>query len=129
MFERSYIVTKSKLRERSVGQRFDARMRRELEDLTAGVCRALSDPKRLLILYALSERPRAVGELAELLEVSSSNVSQHLALLRDRGLVDAERDANRVIYTLRDGRVVGALDTLRAVMGDDLDRRRALRLG
>jgi DNA-binding transcriptional ArsR family regulator len=108
--------------------RFDTRLRQELQDLTADVCRALSDPKRLLILYALSDRPRAVGELAELLGVSSSNVSQHLALLRDRGLVDAERDANRVIYTLRDQRLVGAIDTLRAVMGDELERRRAIRV-
>lgn len=108
---------------------FDARLREELEELTAGVCRALSDPKRLMILYALSVSPRSVGELAELLEVSPSNVSQHLALLRDRGLVDAEREANRVIYTLRDLRVVEAIDTLRAVRTDELDRRRAIRAG
>lgn len=110
-------------------ERFDARLREELEELTAGVCRALSDPKRLMILYALANRPRAVGELAELLDVSPSNVSQHLGLLRDRGLVDAEREANRVICTLRDDRVVDAIDVLRAVMSDELDRRRAIRAG
>jgi DNA-binding transcriptional ArsR family regulator len=108
-------------------ERFDARLREELEELTAGVCRALSDPKRLMILYALADHPRAVGELAELLEVSASNVSQHLGLLRDRGLVDADRDANRVIYRLRDRRVIKAIDTLRAVMSAELDRRQALR--
>jgi len=108
-------------------ERFDARLRDELEELTAGVCRALSDPKRLMILYGLAERPRSVGELAELLEVSQSNVSQHLALLRDRGLVDPEREANRVIYALRDPRIVEAIDVLRAVMSDELDRRRAIR--
>jgi ArsR family transcriptional regulator len=112
-----------------VAERFDARLKEELEELTAGVCRALSDPKRLMILYALADRPRAVGELAELLEVSPSNVSQHLGLLRDRGLVDAERDANRVIYTLRDRRVVEAIDVMRTVMTDELDRRRAIRAG
>ena len=108
-------------------ERFDQRLREELEDLTAGVCRALSDPKRLMILYALDEGPRSVGELADLLEISQSNVSQHLALLRDRGLVDAERDANRVIYTMRHPRLVKAVDLLRTVMTDELDRRRALR--
>lgn len=112
-----------------MAERFDARLREELEELTAGVCRALSDPKRLMILYALADHPLAVGELAELLEVSASNVSQHLGLLRDRGLVDAEREANRVIYTLRDRRVIEAIDTLRAVMSDELDRRRAIRAG
>jgi DNA-binding transcriptional ArsR family regulator len=110
-------------------EQFDARLREELEELTSGVCRALSDPKRLMILYALAGQPRAVGELAELLNVSPSNVSQHLGLLRDRGLVDADREANRVIYTLRDRRVVEAIDLLRAVMSDELDRRRAIRAG
>lgn len=112
-----------------MADRFDARLRAELEELTAGVCRALSDPKRLMILYSLADRGRAVGELAELLGVSPSNVSQHLGLLRDRGLVDAERDANRVIYTLRDRRVVEVIDVLRVVMSDELDRRRAVRSG
>ena len=106
---------------------FDPRLREELEDLTAGVCRALNDPKRLMILYALADEPRSVGELTRLLGISQSNVSQHLAVLRDRGLVDAERDGNRVIYTLRDRRLVGAIDLLRQVMKDELDRRRGLR--
>ncbi len=117
------------IEEQETARRFDGRLRSELEELTAGVCRALSDPKRLMILYALAEKSRAVGELAELIDVSHSNVSQHLGVLRDRGLVDAEREANRVIYTLRDTRVVDAIDVLRAVMTDDLDRRRALRAG
>ena len=108
-------------------ERFDDRLREELEDLTAGVCRALSDPKRLMILYALHDGPRSVGELAALLAVSQPNVSQHLSLLRDRGLVDTERDANRVIYTLRHPHLVEALDLLRGVMNDELERRRAIR--
>ena len=105
----------------------DPNLRAELEELTSSVCRALNDAKRLLLLYALAGSPRSVGELAELLEVSQSNVSQHLGVLRDRGLVDAARDANRVIYSLRDKRVVKAIDLLRGVMNDELARRQALR--
>lgn len=110
-----------------VGTGFDPQLKQELEDLTAGVCRALSDPKRLMILYALAERPRSVGALCGLIDASQSNVSQHLAVLRDRGLVDAARDGTRIIYTLRDPRLVDAIDTLRRVVSDELDRRRALR--
>jgi DNA-binding transcriptional ArsR family regulator len=104
-----------------------ANLRAELEELTAGMCRALNDPKRLMMLYALAGRPRSVGELVETLGLSQSNVSQHLAVLRDRGLVESTRDANRVIYTLRDPRVVDAIDLLREVMSDELVRRQALR--
>src|SRR5688572_8386321 len=86
----------------------DDNLRAELEELTASVCRALNDPKRLLILYALGDEQRSVGDLCELLDLSQSNVSQHLAVLRDGGIVDSTRDANRVIYSLRDRRVLNA---------------------
>jgi ArsR family transcriptional regulator len=102
-------------------------LREELEELTAGVCKALNDPKRLHILYALGEGPRSVGELCAELDVAQSNVSQHLAILRDRGLVEATRDGNRVFYDLRDHRVIDAIDLLREVMNEELDRRRSLR--
>jgi ArsR family transcriptional regulator len=102
-------------------------LRSELEELTASVCRALNDAKRLLILYAIADHALSVSELAQLLEVSQSNVSQHLAVLRDRGLVETARDANRVLYSLRDRRVVSAIDLLRGVMNDELARRHALR--
>jgi DNA-binding transcriptional ArsR family regulator len=103
------------------------KLRQELEELTASVCKALNDPKRLAILYALSEASHSVTDLCELLEVSQSNISQHLTMLRDRGLVDTQRDGNRVIYALRDRRVVDAIDLLRSVMNDEVARRHALR--
>lgn len=107
----------------------DPELKRELGDLTAGMCRALNDPKRLMILYALSEAPRSVGALGALLDASQPNVSQHLAVLRDRGLVDSERDGARAVYSLRHPRVVEAIDILREVASDELDRRSALRIG
>lgn len=110
-------------------QRLDDRLRAELEELTAGVCRALNDPKRLFLLYALADEAHSVTELCDLLGLPQSNVSQHLAILRDRALVDAERQGNRVIYALRDRRVVDAIDLLREVMNDEVRRRHELRGG
>ncbi|SRR6266508_537837 len=104
-------------------------LRAELEELTSTVCRALNDPKRLMILYALGDKQHSVGELCSLLEFSQSNMSQHLAVMRDRGLVDTTRDGNRVIYNLRDRRLLDAIDLLRDVMNDDLARRHTLRTG
>lgn len=104
-----------------------ASLRTELDELTASMCKALNDPKRLAALYALAGGSYSVTELCGLLEVSQSNLSQHLAVLRDRGLVDTERIGNKVIYTLRDRRVVKAIDLLRAVMNDEVARRHALR--
>lgn len=108
-------------------RRMGAGLRAELEDLTDGVCKALNDPKRLAILYVLADAPHSVNQLCEELGAAQSNVSQHLAILRDRGMVDAERTGNRVIYSLRDRRVVEAIDLLRCVMTDELQRRHDLR--
>ncbi|HEX9696146.1 MAG TPA: metalloregulator ArsR/SmtB family transcription factor [Actinomycetota bacterium] len=105
----------------------DASVRNEIYELHARLCKALADPKRLLIINALRDAQKSVGELTTELELSQSNVSQHLAVLRERGVVSANRDGNNVFYSLKDARVVEALDLLRAVMASQLDRRSELR--
>lgn len=104
----------------------DPLLRQELDHLTSRMCRALNDPKRLMLLYLLGQRARTVSELCEELEASQSNVSQHLAVLRDRGLVDAQREGSYVTYTLRHPRVLEAIDLLREVMAEELARQRFL---
>jgi ArsR family transcriptional regulator len=105
----------------------DPLLRQELGDLHAGMCKALSDPKRLAILYALHDSAQTVGELCAAIGASQPNTSQHLAFLRERGVIDAQRRGNTVVYSLRYPAVVGALDLLREVMADELARRQALR--
>ena len=95
--------------------RLDARTRRDLYDLHSLLCKALADPKRLLIINALRDGAMTVSELVAELEVSQSNASQHLGILRDRGVVRATRQGNSVAYSLRDMRVLEAVDLLRAV--------------
>lgn len=95
--------------------RLDAQIRRDFYDLHALLCKALADPKRLLIISALRDGPKTVGELTAELEFSQSNTSQHLAILRDRGVVRATRQGNNVAYSLRDVRVLEAVDLFRAV--------------
>jgi len=105
----------------------DALLRQELDELVASMCKALNDPKRLLLLYALRFSPQTVSELCQVIEAPQSNTSQHLAVLRDRGLVEAERQGNNVVYSLRHPKIIEAIDMLRAVMSDELERQRALR--
>lgn len=62
---------------------------------------ALADPTRRRILDYLRERPRLVGELADLLEMSQPGVSKHLRVLREAGVVRARQDAQRRWYELR----------------------------
>lgn len=101
-------------------------LRREVHQLHAGICQALSDPNRILILYELRESPRNVGELAETLSMSQPTVSRHLKVLRERGMVLAAREGTSVYYSLRDARVIEALNLLRAVLAAILEQRTAL---
>jgi DNA-binding transcriptional ArsR family regulator len=64
---------------------------------------ALSDPNRRAVLELLLERPRPVGELVERLGLSQPGTSKHLKVLREAGLVQVRRDANRRVYALDPG--------------------------
>lgn len=94
----------------------DERLEQEINLLHARVCSALADPTRILLLYALAEGPKYVGELAEELDLPQPTVSRHLKILRERPLVTAERNGSSVYYSLSDSRIIEALDLLRAVL-------------
>ncbi|MCB8981601.1 MAG: winged helix-turn-helix transcriptional regulator [Ardenticatenaceae bacterium] len=98
----------------------------ELTILHAGICQALSDPKRILILYALHERPRHVNDLAADLELPQPTVSRHLRVLRQQSLVLTEREGTWTKYRLADRRIIQVLDTMRQVMFDGLKRKTAV---
>ena len=92
-------------------------------ELQAEICRTLSHPVRIAILHLLADEPREVGRLAADLGISQPNASQHLAVMRAAGLVEAERDGRGVLYRLADPDVIGACDRMAQVM-----RRRLARL-
>lgn len=96
----------------------DQQLTREIELLYERVCKSLGDPKRVMILYALAERPMYVSELAEELKIPQPTISRHLKILSDRCMVTANRDGTAVYYAVKDMRVLQALDILRAVLRD-----------
>ena len=104
----------------------DKKLLKEINQLHAEICGGLSDPKRIAILYALSEGAKNVMELAEILEMPQPTTSRHLKILRERGMVIPERKGSNIIYTLGDKRIIRALDLLREVLGDHLSKRSAL---
>jgi len=91
--------------------------------MEAELCSAFADPTRILILYELDEHPRNVNELTADLNLPQPTISRHLKVLREKGLVSAERQGTNMLYSLADHRLIEALDTLRAVMRDRIVRR------
>jgi DNA-binding transcriptional ArsR family regulator len=98
----------------------------EIAELHANLCLALAEPTRLTLLYVLSEKPCNVTELTEKLDTHQSSVSRHLRVLRDGGLVRATRQGASVLYELTDHRVIEALDILRSVLRDRIQRSAVL---
>lgn len=96
---------------------------REIELLHKTVCQAVNDPKRIQILYALSESPRNVTELSQALEMPQPTVSRHLGILRQRSIVSTQRDGAAVIYSLANGKVVQILDLMRVLMRDVVEQQ------
>ncbi|WP_326692321.1 MULTISPECIES: metalloregulator ArsR/SmtB family transcription factor [unclassified Streptomyces] len=85
--------------------------------------RALADPIRCRLLLALREAPAYPSDLADSLAISRTRLSNHLACLRDCGLVTAVPDGRRTRYELADARLGHALDDLRnAVIAVEADR-------
>lgn len=104
----------------------DKQLRKEINQLHAEICGGLSDPNRIAILYALAEKPESVMELADALDMPQPTLSRHLKILRERGMVVAERQGANIVYSLGDKRIIKALDLLREVLGDHLSKRSAL---
>lgn len=104
----------------------DASLREEVNSLHAQICGALADPNRILILYALADQPHRVGDLASTLGLAQPTASRHLKVLRERGLVTAQRNGQAVVYALADARVTQALNLLRAVLADLLQNQSEL---
>ncbi|QUW85691.1 winged helix-turn-helix transcriptional regulator (plasmid) [Streptomyces mirabilis] len=78
--------------------------------------RALADPIRCRVLLALREAPAYPADLADKLQISRTRLSNHLACLRDCGLVVTVPDGRRTRYELADERLGHALDDLRTAM-------------
>jgi ArsR family transcriptional regulator len=87
-----------------------------ITELQAEILKTLASPRRLEILHVLAAGPTGVGAIASALGVSQPNVSQHLAVLRAAGLVEAEREGREVHYRLSDPDVMVACGVMRGVL-------------
>lgn len=80
--------------------------------------RAMSHPLRLKILCALSEAERSVQDIVDHVGTTQSNISQHLAILRDKDIVFSRKEANRVFYRLSDRRTINLINLTRELFID-----------
>jgi ArsR family transcriptional regulator len=77
--------------------------------------KAMSHPLRLKILCILGNQEISVQDIVEQVGTSQSNISQHLAILRDKGILASRKDANRVYYRVGDARTLRLIGLMREV--------------
>jgi len=81
----------------------------------ARALKAMAHPLRLKILCVLGEGEVSVQDIVDRVGTSQSNISQHLAILRDKGVLKARKEANRVFYRVGDPRLLALLGMMRDV--------------
>jgi ArsR family transcriptional regulator len=97
-----------------------------LFDLQAEVCKTLASPKRLEIINALKNGEKTVGELVEILGVPKANVSQHLAVMRHKGILNSRRDGVNIYYRIANPKVVEACGLMREVLTEQMQEKSRL---
>ena len=90
-------------------------VRQEDVEVASRSLKAISHPLRLKILCVLGENEVSVQEIVECVGTSQSNISQHLAILRDKGILASRKEANRVYYRVGDARTLKLISMMQDV--------------
>ncbi|HLD49521.1 MAG TPA: metalloregulator ArsR/SmtB family transcription factor [archaeon] len=93
---------------------------KELYEIHAEVCKVFSNPIRLEILNLLRDEEMSVTELIEKTKLSQANISQHLSIMKSKGIVISDRKGKNIYYRLSNPKIVRAFDIIREVLAEKL---------
>ncbi len=85
-------------------------------EMQAEICKAFTNPKRIEILTFLCDEEKKVGEIIKSLGASKANVSQHLAFLRQKGILTARRDGTNIYYRVANPKVIKACTLMKELL-------------
>ena len=92
----------------------------------AEMCKVFSHPKRLELINVLRDREMSVGDLSERLGLASANLSQHLAMMKERHILASRKEGNVVYYRIANPRLLEAFDLLREILFEQIRQDAAL---
>jgi ArsR family transcriptional regulator len=90
--------------------------KKEFYDLHAEICKTISNPNRQAILDTLRDREMSVTDLVNKTGISQANLSQHLAILRTKGVVHTRREGNNIYYSISNLKIIKAYDLISEVL-------------
>lgn len=104
-------------------------MNKEIFELQAGVCQMLANAKRLEIIGILGEEELSVGEIAEKMDLRMANISQHLSIMKSKGILLSRRDGVNIYYRISNPKVVTACNLMKEVLMERLETQRRFAKG
>lgn len=99
---------------------------KEIYEIHADICQCLANPKRLEVINTLRDKEMAVTEMAEKLGITKANLSQHLSIMRSKGILKSRREGTNIYYSLANPKVIQACDIMREVLFEHLKEREML---
>lgn len=94
-----------------------------LYDLQSEICKILASPKRIEIINVLKAGEKTVSEIVDILGIPKPNASQHLAVMRHKGILKSRREGVNIFYSIANPKVVQACSLMREVLSDILAER------
>lgn len=94
-----------------------------LYKLHAEFCKFMANPKRIEILFLLDENELCVDDIASAMDIKVPNVSQHLAVMREKGVVEVRRESTKMYYTIANPRILQACIIMREAMVEQMTKQ------
>ena len=104
-------------------------MKRKIYEIHAEMCKVFTSPKRLEILNLLRDRELSVGQLTNKADIRQANLSQHLSILREKGIVRPRRAGKTIYYSLANPKIIKAFDIIREILLERLTENDKLAKG
>lgn len=101
-------------------------MNNKIYEMHAQMCKVFTSPKRIEIINSLRDGEKSAGELVDILKISQPNLSQHLAVLRDKGVVNIRRHGQNIYYKIANPKITKACELMREVLLEQLEANQKL---
>lgn len=96
---------------------------KDIYELQAELCKVFASAIRIEIIHILKDGEKTVSDLVELLKTPKANVSQHLAIMRHRGILKNRRDGVNIYYSIAHDKIIQACTLMREVLNDVIAER------
>ena len=99
---------------------------KELNNMHAEMCKVFTNPTRIEILNLLRDKEMSVTEIIRKTKLSQANISQHLSIMKSKGIVTSRRDGKSVFYRLTNPKIIKAFDIIREAISENIKNRKNL---